>query len=138
MWWYYFSKLLEFCDTFFFILRKKNNQLTFLHVYHHSTMFSLWWIGIKFVPSGSSEYIFKCSKHLTGLLTLVVFYFYSVPPCHGQQFHSRCYVLVLCPRCNGTQNIQIFVVEEISHHHAIGKQTYRHAACLINKNENKF
>lgn len=55
VWWYYFSKLLEFCDTFFFILRKKDNQLSFLHVYHHSTMFSLWWIGIKWVPSGSSK-----------------------------------------------------------------------------------
>ncbi|XP_076387938.1 very long chain fatty acid elongase 4 isoform X1 [Megachile rotundata] len=54
VWWYYFSKLLEFCDTFFFILRKKDNQLSFLHVYHHSTMFSLWWIGIKWVPSGST------------------------------------------------------------------------------------
>ncbi|CAH0386489.1 unnamed protein product [Bemisia tabaci] len=54
VWWYYFSKLLEFCDTFFFILRKKDNQLTFLHVYHHSTMFGLWYIGIKWVPSGST------------------------------------------------------------------------------------
>ncbi|XP_069679220.1 very long chain fatty acid elongase 4-like isoform X2 [Periplaneta americana] len=54
VWWYYVSKLIEFCDTFFFILRKKENQLTFLHVYHHSTMFSLWWIGIKWVPSGST------------------------------------------------------------------------------------
>ncbi|XP_074000151.1 very long chain fatty acid elongase 4-like [Rhodnius prolixus] len=54
IWWYYFSKLLEFCDTFFFILRKKEDQLTFLHVYHHSTMFSLWWIGVKWVPSGST------------------------------------------------------------------------------------
>lgn len=56
VWWYYFSKLLEFCDTFFFILRKKDEQLTFLHVYHHSTMFGFWWIGIKWVPSGSSKY----------------------------------------------------------------------------------
>nr|QUW17306.1 elongation of very long-chain fatty acids 4 [Marinogammarus marinus] len=54
LWWYYISKLVEFCDTMFFILRKKNNQLTFLHVYHHSTMFSLWWIGVKFVAGGSS------------------------------------------------------------------------------------
>ncbi|XP_074032274.1 very long chain fatty acid elongase 4 [Leptinotarsa decemlineata] len=54
VWWYYFSKLLEFCDTFFFILRKKENQLSFLHVYHHSTMFAFWWIGIKWVPSGST------------------------------------------------------------------------------------
>ncbi|KAE8747491.1 hypothetical protein FOCC_FOCC005822, partial [Frankliniella occidentalis] len=54
VWWYYFSKLLEFGDTLFFILRKKDKQLTFLHVYHHSTMFSFWWIGIKWVPSGST------------------------------------------------------------------------------------
>uniref|UniRef100_A0A8D8SSM2 Elongation of very long chain fatty acids protein n=2 Tax=Cacopsylla melanoneura TaxID=428564 RepID=A0A8D8SSM2_9HEMI len=54
VWWYYFSKLLEFCDTFFFILRKKDAQLSFLHVYHHSSMFFLWWIGIKWVPSGST------------------------------------------------------------------------------------
>ncbi|XP_025415363.1 elongation of very long chain fatty acids protein 4-like isoform X2 [Sipha flava] len=54
VWWYYFSKLLEFCDTIFFILRKKDKQLTFLHVYHHSTMFSLWWMAVKWVPSGST------------------------------------------------------------------------------------
>jgi len=52
IWWYYFSKCLEFCDTFFFILRKKQNQLTFLHIYHHSTMFAFWWVGAKFVPGG--------------------------------------------------------------------------------------
>ncbi|KAI8128138.1 Elongation of very long chain fatty acids protein 4 [Lucilia cuprina] len=35
---YYFSKYLDLLDTFFFIVRKKNNQITFLHVYHHSLM----------------------------------------------------------------------------------------------------
>uniref|UniRef100_A0A2P2I5L6 Elongation of very long chain fatty acids protein n=2 Tax=Hirondellea gigas TaxID=1518452 RepID=A0A2P2I5L6_9CRUS len=54
LWWYYMSKLIEFCDTVFFILRKKNSQLTFLHIYHHSTMFTLWWIGVKYVAGGSS------------------------------------------------------------------------------------
>ncbi|XP_070491102.1 very long chain fatty acid elongase 4-like [Chironomus tepperi] len=56
VWWYYFSKLLEFSDTLFFILRKKDNQLSFLHIYHHSTMFAFWWIGIKWVPSGSTAF----------------------------------------------------------------------------------
>ncbi len=41
-------------DTLFFILRKKQSQLTFLHVYHHSTMFIFWWVGAKFVPGGSA------------------------------------------------------------------------------------
>ncbi|CAO1432089.1 unnamed protein product [Diamesa tonsa] len=54
VWWYYFSKCLEFMDTMFFILRKKDKQLSFLHIYHHSTMFFFWWIGVKFVPTGST------------------------------------------------------------------------------------
>lgn len=36
----------------FFILRKKNSQLTFLHVYHHGTMIFNWWAGVKFVAGG--------------------------------------------------------------------------------------
>ncbi|XP_002732296.1 very long chain fatty acid elongase 4-like [Saccoglossus kowalevskii] len=53
-WWFFFSKFIEFIDTFIFILRKKSNQISFLHVYHHSTMPILWWIGVKFVPGGQS------------------------------------------------------------------------------------
>ncbi|CAB4056724.1 ELOVL4 [Lepeophtheirus salmonis] len=51
---YYASKGFELFDSLFFILRKKESQLTFLHVYHHSTMFCLWWIGVKYVAGGSS------------------------------------------------------------------------------------
>lgn len=35
---------------FFFILRKKNNQVTFLHVYHHASMCVLWWMVCKWIP----------------------------------------------------------------------------------------
>eukprot|EP00048_Salpingoeca_helianthica_P020236 m.5590 g.5590 ORF g.5590 m.5590 type:complete len:272 (-) comp4564_c0_seq1:24-839(-) len=41
---HYFSKLVDFCDTFFIILRKKNEQLTFLHVYHHASIIAIWGI----------------------------------------------------------------------------------------------
>jgi hypothetical protein len=30
--------------------RKRDKQLSFLHLYHHSTMFPLWWIGVSYVP----------------------------------------------------------------------------------------
>lgn len=56
-WWFFFSKVIELCDTMFFILRKKNNQLTFLHVYHHATMIFNCWIGIKFVAGGQNFFI---------------------------------------------------------------------------------
>ncbi|CAG2105158.1 unnamed protein product, partial [Medioppia subpectinata] len=32
---YGYSKLFDLFDTVFFVLRKKSNQITFLHVYHH-------------------------------------------------------------------------------------------------------
>ncbi|XP_071121167.1 very long chain fatty acid elongase 4-like isoform X1 [Mytilus edulis] len=54
LWWFYFSKCLEMLDTIFFVLRKKNNQVSFLHVYHHASMFPLWWIGVKWVAGGQS------------------------------------------------------------------------------------
>ncbi|KAJ8406233.1 hypothetical protein AAFF_G00304640 [Aldrovandia affinis] len=52
-WWFFFSKVIELSDTVFFIVRKKNSQLTFLHVYHHGSML-FWWMGIKYVPGGQS------------------------------------------------------------------------------------
>ncbi|XP_074647946.1 very long chain fatty acid elongase 4-like [Tubulanus polymorphus] len=56
-WWFFFSKFIEFFDSFFMILRGKTNQLTFLHVYHHSTMIVNWWLGVKYVAGGQSFFI---------------------------------------------------------------------------------
>ncbi|XP_072245782.1 ELOVL fatty acid elongase 8b [Leuresthes tenuis] len=56
-WWFFFSKVIELTDTLFFILRKKNSQLTFLHVYHHGTMIFNWWAGVKYVAGGQSFFI---------------------------------------------------------------------------------
>ncbi|XP_068674605.1 very long chain fatty acid elongase 7-like [Montipora foliosa] len=47
---YWLSKFVEALDTFFFILRKKNNQVSFLHVYHHAFMCFLWWMICKYIP----------------------------------------------------------------------------------------
>ncbi|TRY96958.1 hypothetical protein DNTS_033568 [Danionella cerebrum] len=56
LWWYYFSKLIEFMDTFFFILRKNNHQITVLHVYHHASMLNIWWFVLNWVPCGHSYF----------------------------------------------------------------------------------
>jgi elongation of very long chain fatty acids protein 4 len=39
LWVFYLSKVLDFCDTVFIILTKKWAQLSFLHVYHHASIF---------------------------------------------------------------------------------------------------
>jgi len=56
-WLFFFSKIIELADTVFFILRKKDDQVTFLHVYHHSTMIINWWMAAKYVPVGQSFFV---------------------------------------------------------------------------------
>ena len=51
-WLYYICKFTEFLDTIFFVLRKKFDQITNLHVIHHSVMPAVVWLGVKFYPSG--------------------------------------------------------------------------------------
>ncbi|XP_032913946.1 elongation of very long chain fatty acids protein 4-like isoform X4 [Catharus ustulatus] len=41
----------------FLILRKKQEQVTFLHVYHHGSMLFNWWSGVKYVPGGQAFFI---------------------------------------------------------------------------------
>ncbi|KAF3427944.1 hypothetical protein E2986_06180 [Frieseomelitta varia] len=49
-WWYFVAKLVELLDTVFFVLRKKQNQVTFLHVYHHTITSIFSWCYLKFLP----------------------------------------------------------------------------------------
>lgn len=49
-WWYFIAKLSELLDTIFFVLRKKQTQVTFLHVYHHTLMALGSWMYTKYLP----------------------------------------------------------------------------------------
>ncbi|XP_025423403.1 elongation of very long chain fatty acids protein AAEL008004-like, partial [Sipha flava] len=55
-WWYYISKFTEFFDTFFFVMRKKYDQVSTLHVIHHGIMPMSVWFGVKFTPGGHSTF----------------------------------------------------------------------------------
>ncbi|KAK0166809.1 hypothetical protein PV327_004292 [Microctonus hyperodae] len=52
VWLYYICKLIELADTVFFVLRKKQRQISALHVWHHSMMTITSWIGVRFFPGG--------------------------------------------------------------------------------------
>lgn len=63
----------------FFILRKKNSQLTFLHIYHHATMIFNWWAGVKYVAGGQCEYmptlqpgLAKCKSYINPKVKMIV------------------------------------------------------------------
>ncbi|KAK7862880.1 hypothetical protein R5R35_011592 [Gryllus longicercus] len=54
---YFWLKAADLLDTIFFVLRKKNNQISFLHLYHHSNMVLLGWVGVKYFPGGHGTFL---------------------------------------------------------------------------------
>lgn len=45
---YFWTKIFDLFDTVFFVLRKKSNQISFLHLYHHGTMIFVEYIHNKY------------------------------------------------------------------------------------------
>ncbi|KAI4472236.1 hypothetical protein M0802_017026 [Mischocyttarus mexicanus] len=54
---YFICKLIELLDTVFFVLRKKDKQISFLHVYHHSLMPTSSWIGVRWLSGGHGTFL---------------------------------------------------------------------------------
>merc|ERR1719300_1915555 len=46
IWVYYMSKMLDWLDTLFIILGNKPKQFSFLHVYHHTSVWFMNWLNL--------------------------------------------------------------------------------------------
>ncbi|XP_003691261.2 elongation of very long chain fatty acids protein-like [Apis florea] len=66
VWLYFVIKLLDLLDTVFFVLRKKQKQISFLHVYHHTGMTFGTWVCTKFLPGGHITFLgtVNCFVHV--------------------------------------------------------------------------
>lgn len=54
---YFLSKVVDLFDTIFFVLKKKQTHVSFLHVYHHAGMVLLSWMGLKYFSGGHSVFM---------------------------------------------------------------------------------
>ena len=54
IWYIFFLKLIDYVETAVFVLRKKNRQISFLHLYHHVSTAWIGWIGTKYFAIGSA------------------------------------------------------------------------------------
>ena len=50
------SKFVDFIDTFCLVARKKFDNVSLLHVYHHSIMPINVWFGVRFIPGGHGTF----------------------------------------------------------------------------------
>eukprot|EP00092_Neocalanus_flemingeri_P030180 GFUD01032758.1.p1 GENE.GFUD01032758.1~~GFUD01032758.1.p1 ORF type:complete len:296 (-),score=56.91 GFUD01032758.1:219-1106(-) len=72
VWWYFFSKFVDYLDSIFFVLRKKFSHLSTLHVVHHGIMPLTAWFGIKFVGGGHTTF---CGFLNMGVHVVMYFYY---------------------------------------------------------------
>lgn len=74
LWMFYMSKILDFMDTVFIVLGKKWAQLSFLHVYHHTTIFLFYWLNLHVNYDGD----IYLTIVLNGLIHALMYTYYFV------------------------------------------------------------
>jgi len=80
---YFIAKLTELLDTIFFVLRKKDNQVSFLHLYHHTVMPMISWGCTKYFPGGHGTFIGVINSFVH-----IVMYFYYMLAAMGPEFQK--------------------------------------------------
>ncbi|XP_049536743.1 elongation of very long chain fatty acids protein AAEL008004-like [Anopheles darlingi] len=70
---YFLLKILDLADTVFFVLRKKQTHVSFLHVYHHAIMAVAASLIMRYLPGG---HCFILGLLNTFVHTVMYFYFF--------------------------------------------------------------
>ncbi|XP_075144718.1 ELOVL fatty acid elongase stuck in traffic [Haematobia irritans] len=81
---YFLAKISELLDTVFFVLRKNERQVTFLHVYHHSVMPMISWAATKYFPGGHGTFV-GCINSFVHIV-MYTYYFLSAFGPHMQKY----------------------------------------------------
>merc|ERR1719215_247711 len=74
LWLFYISKIWDFWDTIFIVLGKKWRQLSFLHVYHHTTIFLFYWLNANVFYDGD----IYLTIVLNGFIHTVMYTYYFI------------------------------------------------------------
>lgn len=74
---FYFSKLYEFADTAILVAKGNQQQISFLHVYHHASISVFWWIIAHRAPGGDSYF----SAAVNSGVHVVMYTYYLLTTC---------------------------------------------------------
>ncbi|GFQ86003.1 elongation of very long chain fatty acids protein 4 [Trichonephila clavata] len=74
-WHYYLLKYLDLLDTVFFVLRKKYNQITFLHVGHHAGFCLILNTSLPYVHKAAAFYILLAFTINSGIHVIMYTYY---------------------------------------------------------------
>jgi elongation of very long chain fatty acids protein 4 len=96
VWIHYNNKYIELLDTMWMILRKKNNQISFLHCYHHVLLIWAWFLVCKIETAGDS-YFGAC---VNSFIHVIMYGYYTLTllniSCPWKKWITTCQMIQFC------------------------------------------
>ena len=96
VWVHYNNKYVELLDTLWMILRKKNNQVSFLHCYHHILLFWAWYY-VCTVEAGGDCYF---GAMVNSTIHVIMYGYYTLAllnvPCPWKRWITNCQMAQFC------------------------------------------
>lgn len=96
VWLHYVNKYMELLDTVWMILRKKNNQVSFLHCYHHVLLIWAWFVVCR-IESGGDAYF---GASVNSLIHVLMYGYYTLAligvPCPWKKWITNCQMAQFC------------------------------------------
>ena len=81
---YFLTKVVDLLDTVFFVLKKKQTHVTFLHVYHHAGMVLLSFFGTKYFAGGQSVFM----GVINSFVHVIMYLYYFLTSIDNKYKHS--------------------------------------------------
>ncbi|CAH1380548.1 unnamed protein product [Tenebrio molitor] len=91
---YLLLKYFDLVETVFYVLRKKERQISFLHVYHHIGILVAAWISAKYFPGGQAIYV-ALYNTLIHCIMYVYYLFSACNPNYSKEIWWKKYVTAL-------------------------------------------
>ena len=92
---YMLSKFVDMTDSIFFVLRKKHNQASFLHVYHHAIVPLIVWMGAKLMPCAGPAGLFPLFNSLIHAIMYTYYTLAAMGPQYKNLLFWKKYVTIL-------------------------------------------
>jgi elongation of very long chain fatty acids protein 4 len=96
IWIHYNNKYVELLDTLWMILRKKNNQISFLHCYHHVLLIWAWFLVCKVETSGDSYF----GATVNSFIHIIMYGYYTLAllnfSCPWKKWITTCQMIQFC------------------------------------------
>lgn len=90
VWVHYNNKYVELLDTLWMILRKKNNQISFLHCYHHILLIWAWFLVCKIETGGDCYF----GASVNSFIHVIMYGYYTLAllniPCPWKKWITNC------------------------------------------------